>query len=473
MATETDAMVEHLTTEERRRRGRAERKGVPRSSHAFWEAGPERRDPVELLEEQAATRVAELVPLRYGRMTASAFTFFRGAAYLMASDLATLPQTSLRTQLCGDAHLSNFGVFAAPDRSLVFDVNDFDETLPGPFEWDLKRLVASFATAGRDRGFGKRSRAAINREVGWSYRAAIKAFSNQRNLDIWYSRIDVDDIMVGAATRASAAQLKRAEKNLAKARSKDSLRAFGKLTEETVDGVRFRSDPPVVTPIKELLDPSHHAALDETLRELVRSYRSTLSEDRRRLLERFEYVDAARKVVGVGSVGTRAWIMLMLGRDRQDPLILQFKEAEASVLEPFVGASEYEHHGRRVVEGQRLTQGASDIMLGWVRTDGIDGVDRDYYVRQLRDSKGSALVDQMNEKALRFYAGVCGRTLARAHARAGDSVAISGYLGNGDRFDRAMADFAEAYADQNELDYAAVREAIASGRIPSQESLSP
>ncbi|MFN8164158.1 MAG: DUF2252 domain-containing protein [Solirubrobacterales bacterium] len=463
-----ETVVEHPTVDERIERGRAVRKEVPRSSHSAWEPAADRRDPVDLLEEQAATRVPELVPLRYGRMTASPFTFYRGAAYLMAADLAGLPRTGLETQLCGDAHLSNFGTFAAPDRSLVFDCNDFDETLPGPFEWDVKRLVASFAIAGRDRGFKKRDREGVNREVGRTYREAMRAHAGECNLDVWYSRIDIDEVLAGVAEAGTKKQLKRAEKTIAKARSKDSLRAFGKLT-ESVDGeLRIRNDPPVIVPIHVVFDAKHHKRVDEALRTIIRSYRSTLSGDRRHLLEQFRYVDAARKVVGVGSVGTRAWIMLMLGRDNADPLFLQFKEAEASVLEPFLGDSEYEQHGQRVVEGQRLMQAAGDIMLGWVRTSGIDGIERDYYVRQLWDAKGSALIEKMNPTAMAYYAGVCGRTLARAHARGGDSVAIAAYLGGGDAFDRALADFAEAYADQNERDYAVVEEAIASGRISAE-----
>ena len=463
-----ETVAQHPAVEERSERGRAARKEVPRSAHALWEPAPDRRDPVDLLEEQASTRVPELVPLRYGRMLVSAFTFYRGAAYLMAADLAQMPQTDLQVQLCGDAHLSNFGVFAAPDRRLIFDCNDFDETLPGPFEWDLKRLAASFAIAGRDRGFPKKTRAGANLEVGRSYREAMREHAAQRTLDLWYSRVHVEEILAGAARVGTRKQIRRAERNVAKARSKDSLRAFGKLT-ETVDGeLRIRNDPPVVVPIHELFDTKHHRALDDSLRTLIRTYRATLSDDRRRLLERFRYVDAARKVVGVGSVGTRAWIMLMLGRDNADPLFLQFKEAEASVLEPFLGASEYEQHGERVVEGQRLMQAASDIMLGWVQTSDVDGVERDYYVRQLWDAKGSALVETMNPTALAYYARVCGRTLARSHARAGDSVAIASYLGRGDGFDRALASFAETYADQNERDYAAVVDAVESGRITAE-----
>jgi uncharacterized protein (DUF2252 family) len=463
--TATNGAVEHLTMPERTARGRGARAEVPRSAHAEWTPPPHRRDAIDLLEEQAATRVPELVPLRYGRMLVSPFTFYRGAAFLMASDLSGLPRTSLDTQLCGDAHLSNFGVYAAPDRELIFDVNDFDETLRGPFEWDLKRLVTSFAVAGRDRGFDAKQRALINAAVTRAYRRAMRAFAALPSLDLWYSRINVDQLAQHMVKVASATQLKRFERNLAKAQSKNSLKAFGKLTEVVNGGSQIRNDPPVVVRIHELFPGESHSRLDDTARSMVLAYRRTLSDDRRQLLERFDYVDSARKVVGVGSVGTRAWIMLLLGRDNQDPLFLQFKEAEASVLEPFLGKSDYENHGRRVVEGQRLTQGASDIMLGWLRAEGVDGVDRDYYVRQLWDQKGSALVELMNASALAEYGKVCGRTLARAHARAGDSAAIAGYLGRGDSFDRALARFAEDYADQNELDYQAVRQAVDDGRI--------
>jgi uncharacterized protein (DUF2252 family) len=464
----TAGVVDHLSVGERKALGKAARRELPRTAHAAWVSPADRRDPVELLEEQAATRVPELVPLRYGRMLVSPFTFYRGAAYLMASDLSGLPRTALDVQLCGDAHLSNFGVYAAPDRRLVFDVNDFDETLPGPFEWDLKRLVASFAVAGRDRGFALDQRMSINRTVSSAYRKTMRGYAEMRHLDLWYSRLDVDDFVERVVAAASPKQLARFEKNVAKARSKDSLRAFDKLTRVDGGELRIASDPPVIVPVHELLGGDEHDALDETLREVVRAYRGTLNEDRRRLLERFRYVDTARKVVGVGSVGTRAWIMLLLGRDDSDPLILQFKEAEASVLEPFLGRSAFENHGQRVVEGQRMTQAASDITLGWLRTSGVDGVDRDYYVRQLWDGKGSALVDVMNPKALTFYADLCGRTLARAHARSGDAIAISSSLGSGDVMDVALARFAEAYADQNELDYAAMRGAVEDGRIVAQ-----
>jgi uncharacterized protein (DUF2252 family) len=460
--------VEHFTVGERAARGKAARAEVPRSSHAAWEPPPHRADPVELLEEQAQSRVPELVPIRYGRMLVSPFTFYRGAAYLMASDLSGMARTGLHTQLCGDAHLSNFGGFAAPDRRLVFSINDFDETHPGPFEWDVKRLVASFAVAGRDRGFDDKQRDAVNLAVGRSYREAIAGYAGMGNLDLWYTRVNVDELLGELQREGSAKQLKRAERNLAKTQSKGSLKAFAKLT-EIVDGEpRIASDPPVVTPIEEIAGGENLHRLDEFLQSVLRSYRGTLAGDRRRLLERFRYVHAARKVVGVGSVGTRAFIMLLLGRDGDDPLFLQFKEAEASVLEPFLGKSEFAQHGERVVEGQRLTQAASDIMLGWLRTPGVDGVERDFYVRQLWDAKGSALVELMEPNLMSLYARACGSELARAHARSGDAIAIASYLGTNDAFDRALAAFAESYADQNERDYETLTEAVSDGRIKAE-----
>jgi uncharacterized protein (DUF2252 family) len=462
MSTVAAGKVEHPTMSERARRGKAARAEVPRSLHAAWEPPAVRRDPVSVLSEQALTRVPELIPVRYGRMLVSPFTFYRGAAAIMAADLAQAPRTGLEVQLCGDAHLSNFGGFAAPDRRLVFCLNDFDETLPGPFEWDVKRLVASFAVAGRDRGFDVRRRAPINLAVGRAYREAMRDFAQMRVLDLWYARLHVDELFERWSAEASARQVKRFDRNIAKARAKDSLRAWSRLT-EIVDGrPRIVSDPPLIVPIEELLETERH---EQLLRGVIRSYRRTLSGDRRRLLERFHYAHAARKVVGVGSVGTRAWIVLMLGNDDTDPLFLQFKEAQASVLEEHLGASRFRHHGQRVVEGQRMMQPASDIMLGWIRTPGVDGAERDFYVRQLWDGKGSALVDVMEPDAMLAYAEICGWTLAKAHARSGDAVALGSYLGSGDAFDRAMAGFAEAYADQNERDYHALREAARTGGV--------
>jgi uncharacterized protein (DUF2252 family) len=463
--------VPHPTVAERAATGKAARAIAPRSGQGEWEPASDRRDPVELLEEQAASRVPDLVPIRYGRMLVSPFTFFRGAAYPMAADLAGAARTGLEVQLCGDAHLSNFGAFAGPDRRLMFSINDFDETLPGPFEWDVKRLVASFAVAGRDRGFDAKQRRSINRAVTRSYREAIRGFAAMSNLDLWYSRIEVDEIAALVAREETGKQRKRFERNLAKARSKDSLRALSKLT-TAVDGEpRIVSDPPLIVPVEELVSGVEQVEFEEFVQGVIRSYRRTLSADRRRLLERFRYVHAAHKVVGVGSVGARAWIVLMLGRDENDPLFLQLKEAQASVLEPFLGKSAFAKHGQRVVEGQRLTQAASDIMLGWIQGTGLDGVNRDFYVRQLWDGKGSALVELMNPRAMNLYAKLCGNTLAKAHARSGDAIAIASYLGAGDPFDRALASFAEAYADQNERDYNALQEAVASGRVAAEKGL--
>jgi uncharacterized protein (DUF2252 family) len=460
-----------LTADERAAMGKAVRSEVPRSLHGKWEPASDRRDVVELLEEQAASRLPDLVPVRYGRMLVSAFTFFRGAAYPMAADLADLPRTGLEVQLCGDAHLSNFGVFAAPDRHLVFSVNDFDETLPGPFEWDVKRLVTSFAVAGRDRGFGAKQRRSINTTAARAYREAVRDFAAMGNLDLWYARVEVDELLQQAARLGTAKQVKRLERNIAKARSKDSLKAFGKLTEVVNGDRRIASDPPLVVPIEEIMPPAEHHRLDDFVRGVLRSYGRTLTADRRRLLDRYSYVHSARKVVGVGSVGTRAWIMLLLGRDAGDPLFLQFKEAEASVLEPFLGPSTYDNHGHRVVEGQRLMQAASDVMLGWIRATDLEDQSRDFYIRQLWDQKGSALVDVMEPHVMTLYAKLCGETLAKAHARSGDAIAIAGYLGGGDSFDRALATFAELYADQNERDYRAMREAVESGRLVAEPGL--
>ena len=460
--------VPHLSVGERVARGKGERAEVPRSVHGEWAAASARRDPVELLEEQAASRVPELVPIRYGRMLVSPFTFYRGAAYLMAADLAGSQRTGLHVQLCGDAHLSNFGAFAAPDRRIVFDINDFDETLPGPFEWDLKRLVASFAVAGRDLGFRAGHRRAANLTVTRAYREAMRDLASMKTLDVWYSRVDAQALIERVQSAVSAKRRKLMEKNAAKTRTKDSLRAFSKLT-AAVDGEpRIVGDPPLIVPIEDL---AGGADVAEFAQGVIRAYRRTLQGDRKRLLQRFRYVHAARKVVGVGSVGTRAWIILMLGRDNEDPLFLQLKEAEASVLEPFLGNSRYANHGQRVVEGQRLMQAASDVMLGWERITSPDGAKLDFYMRQLWDNKGSAIIEGMKPYELAGYAEICGRTLARGHARSGDAVTISAYLGSGDAMDRALADFAERYADQNELDYAAVSTAVKTGRVKAETGL--
>ena len=464
-------LVATESPEERAATGKAAREKVPRSSHGEWKPAARRRDPVKVLEDQDKSRVPELVPIRFGRMLASPFTFFRGAAAIMAMDLAKTPESGLRVQACGDAHLSNFGIFAAPDRSLVLDVNDFDETLPGPWEWDVKRLAASFAIAGRDRDFTpKETRAAVLRTVR-SYREAMREFAALQNLDVWYARLDVDTVLADLAKVAKRKQMKAAHKTVAKAEKKNSMKAFDRLV-RVVDGEpRIISDPPLLVPAAELVPEDQAHELEERILEMLGRYRESLQGDRRHLLDGFRFVEMARKVVGVGSVGTRAWVALMMGRDGQDPLFLQAKEAEASVLEPYVGESEFGNHGERVVEGQWLMQAASDILLGWLPADGIDDQKRDFYVRQLWDGKRSVDVETLPPKGLEIYGRVCGWALARAHARSGDRIAIGAYLGKGESFDQAIADFSELYADQNELDYGALADAAKSGRIKAETDL--
>ena len=461
----------HFTPAERAARGRAARSEIPRSAHGVWEPAPLRRDPVGLLEEQAQTRLPELVPIRYGRMLVSPFTFFRGAAYLMAADLADGPRTGLQAQLCGDAHLSNFGIFAAPDRRLVFSINDFDETLPGPFEWDVKRLAASIAVAGRGQGFDAVTRRVIVAASMREYRQAMRRFAEMRNIDVWYTRLDVAGIRRRLGSGASGKQMKRFQTSVAAVRTKDSLRALTKLC-QTVDGeLRIVGNPPLVTPIEDVLPGAEQQHLENVVQRMIGTYQGTLPHDRRRLLESYRYVHAARKVVGVGSVGARTWILLFVGRDDSDPLFLQFKEAQQSVLEPFLGKSRFGQHGQRVVEGQRMMQAAADVLLGWERIATIDGEERDFYIRQLWDAKGSPDVEAMDASGLEAYGRVCGWTLARAHARSGDRISIAAYLGRGDSFDRAMALFAESYADQNEQDYRALQGAVASGRVAAEPGL--
>jgi len=468
-----DTGLVRLTAAERAARGKAARAAVPRTSHAAFKPAPDRPDPVALLEEQAVTRVPELVPVRWGRMLVSPFTYFRGAALPMASDLATTPVSGLPVQACGDAHLSNFGIFGSAERRLVFDVNDFDETLPGPWEWDVKRLAASLEVAARDNGFPAKQRRDIVLAAVTSYRLAMRGFAAMTNLEVWYARTDVEQLRADLDSQLTAAQRKRLDEGIAKARTRDSMRAVAKLT-RAVDGrPRIISDPPLLVPVADML-PSEEdrATFIAELRSLISQYRRTLETDRRYLLELFEPCDMARKVVGVGSVGTRCWIVLFLGRDTGDPLFLQVKEAEKSVLSRFVGASKYTNQGQRVVAGQRLMQAASDIFLGWQRTSaGLDGVARDFYVRQLRDWKFSLDVTAMVPAGMRAYGEVCGWTLARAHARSGDRVAIAAYLGTSDVFDRAIADFAIAYAGQNERDYEALAQAAKSGRITAEHGL--
>jgi uncharacterized protein (DUF2252 family) len=462
----------HLSVAERVARGRAARKEVPRSAHALFEPASGRADPVELLERQAQTRAPELVPIRYGRMLVSPFTFYRGAAMIMAHDLAATPRSGLTVQCCGDAHLSNFGVFASPERRLMFDANDFDETLPGPWEWDVKRLAVSMLIAARDNGFRAKEQDRIVGDAVGAYRAAMAEFAAMNNLDVWYSHLDIESAIRDYGSQFKPAIVKRTQKNLAKARTKDSLAAFSKLT-HVVDGkARIVNQSPLIVPIDQLAQGRERQDIVQELHQLLGAYRETLQFDRRVLLEQFELTDMARKVVGVGSVGTRAWIVLLLGRDGQDPLFLQMKEAQASVLEEVLGPSEFSNHGQRVVAGQRLMQATSDIFLGWLHVDsGLDGQSRDFYARQLKDWKGSAEIEQMVPKAMATYGKLCGWTLARAHARSGDRIAIAAYLGNGTSFDRAVVEFSKAYAEQNERDYQALGAAVDSGSIAAQTGL--
>jgi uncharacterized protein (DUF2252 family) len=475
--------VPHPSVDERRARGKEARNRTPPSSHAGWAPATDRPDPVALLQEQNATREPDLVPVRHGRMLVSPFTFYRGTAKIMAADLNGTPTAGLDVQLCGDAHLSNFGVFASPERRLLFDLNDFDETLPGPFEYDVKRLAASFMIAARNNGFTKADTKAATQAAVAAYREAMAGFAAMGTLAIWYAHLDEDELMKGVrgaateaakarkgkkATKAATRAAKTAQKTVAKAHTRDSLQALSKLG-EVVDGrYRIVSQPPIVVPIRDL-EATYGLSgdqIEQVIHEQFRGYRATLRDDQRRLLERFQLVDVARKVVGVGSVGTRAFIVLLQGRDQQDPLFLQVKEATASVLEGPLPKSRHRQPGQRVVQGQRMMQAASDIFLGW--TKGVEA-NRYYYWRQLRDMKGSAEVESMRPVGLNFYAGICGWTLARAHARSGDPVAIAEYLGEDDQFDRSISDFAKRYADQNERDYQAFAEAIRSGRLEALE----
>jgi uncharacterized protein (DUF2252 family) len=463
--------VEHLTAAERASRGKAARVAVPRERIAEFEPAADRADPIGLLEEQATTRVPELVPIRYGRMLVSPFAFFRGAALIMAADLATTPASGLTVQACGDAHMSNFGLFDSPERNLVFDLNDFDETLPGPWEWDIKRLAASLVIAGRDRGFTPKERTAVVEAAAAGYRTELQELAGMRELDVWYRRFDADAALAAAKALARPTR-KRTKAIIAKARTHDSLQAFSKLT-HLVDGEpRIVSDPPLIVPIEELLPAAQVAAGTEHLHNLLVTYRRSLQTDRRHLLEQFRIVHVARKVVGVGSIGTRDWIVLLLGRDDTDPLFLQVKEAQPSILERFLGKSAFANQGERVVAGQRIMQAVSDILLGWERIDSYDdGQGRDFYIRQLRDGKGSIDPDQMVPDGAVNYGRTCAQALALAHARSGDRVAISSYLGKSAAFDHALAAFAEAYADQNQRDYEAIQAAVDSGRMTAEVGL--
>lgn len=455
------------TPEQRAARGRAARRATPRSSHAEFEPAADRPDPLAVLEAQSAARVPELVPIRYGRMAESPFRFYRGAAAIMASDLATSGDSGIRTQLCGDAHLLNFGLFASPERSLLFDINDFDETSPGPWEWDVKRLTASFVVAGRANGFTDQERADIVLTTVRSYRESMIRFAGMRNLDVWYSRTDIGRLEALASRQLAKRGRKKLARAAAKARTRGNLQAFDRLT-ETVDGQpRIAADPPLLVPVADLLPRGERDATQEQFRELIGRYGRNLPSDRRTLLADFRLVDMARKVVGVGSVGTRCWIILMLGRDGEDPLLLQAKEADHSVLAPHAGPGPYRNQGERVVAGQRLMQAAGDIFLGWERVEGIDGRRRDFYVRQLRDWKGSMEPEDMVPSGMRVFGEACGTALARAHARSGDRIAIAAYLGRGHSFDRALTYFAEQYADCNERDHRALVDAVRAGRLPA------
>jgi uncharacterized protein (DUF2252 family) len=465
-----------LSDTDRVARGKAARGKTPRASHGRWAPSADRPDPVSLLEEQAASRVPDLVPIRYGRMMVSPFTFYRGAALIMATDLAATPQSGIAVQLCGDAHLSNFGLFGTPERQMVFDVNDFDETLPGPWEWDVKRLAASFEVGGRDRGFSPADRRAVVMAGVNAYRAQIRRSAGLRTLEAWYEHLEVGELLrrireEQRRKQVGKAEVRAAERRVAEARTRDSVRVLSRRAARVGGRLRFRADPPLIVPIEDLITPgSEWEDSDAVIKKLLSSYRRTLSHEHHPI-EEFRYVHAARKVVGVGSVGTRCYIVLLVGRDDHDPLVLQVKEAQESVLERFVGKSQYRHHGQRVVAGQRLMQAAGDIFLGWQRIKGLDGQTHDYYVRQLHDWKGGVDVDKMRVPGAMAYSRICGATLARAHARWGDRIAIGAYLGNGEDFDRAIADFSVRYADQNERDYEAFVAAIQSGRLVAQSGL--
>jgi uncharacterized protein (DUF2252 family) len=457
-------------------RGRAARKDAPRRGHGSWAPAPDRPDPVALLEEQAESRVPQFVPIRYGRMLVSPFTFYRGGALIMATDLAGTPRSGVTVQLCGDAHLSNFGLFGTPERQMLFDINDFDETLPGPWEWDVKRLAASFEIMGRDRGFTPADRRAIVMAGVREYRDRMRRAAGMGTLDAWYEHLEAGTLLKLVRKEVRVKRVGRDEGHairdmVAKAHTRDSTRVFAKRANQVDGELRIVADPPLIIPVDDLIQPgSEWEDPAPLIKKLLSSYRRTLGRQHHPV-EEFRYAHVAYKMVGVGSVGTRCYIMLMLGRDHNDPLFLQVKEAQASVLEGFIGRSAYSHHGERVVAGQRLMQAATDIFLGWIRIKGLDGVTRDYYVRQFQDWKGSADTDTMLVPGATLYSRLCGATLARAHARWGDRIAIAAYLGNSDVFDQAIADFSAAYADQNERDYEAFAAAIKSGRLTARTGL--
>ena len=456
--------AEQLTRADRVARGKDARTAAPLESQAEFRPGRS-RDPVGLLVGQAESRVPELVPVRHGRMLVSPFTFYRGAALPMAADLAGTPSPGLRVQLCGDAHLANFGAFASPERTLVFDVNDFDETLPGPFEWDVKRLAASLAVAGRDNGFPAKDRRKIVLAAGESYRTAMREFAEQTLMDVWYAHLDIEQAIGTFRTQMKKKRFKAASGLLAKAHTSDSTKALRKLTTVADGRRRIISDPPMIVPIEEVYGDIEASMIYDEIRIVLSKYGRALQSDRRHLLGQLTLVQVARKVVGVGSVGTRAWIVLMDAGDGTEPLFLQAKEAQPSVLAEYSGRSQYSNEGERVVAGQHLMQAESDIFLGWTSATGPDGIERDFYVRQLKDWKFSAPIEQMVPGGMAVYAGLCGWTLARAHARSGDRIALAAYLGGSAAFDQAIADFAETYADQNERDYAALQRAVKDGQV--------
>jgi uncharacterized protein (DUF2252 family) len=460
-----------LESGESAERGRAARQRAPRSAHGDWTPAADRADPVALLAAQAATRVQELVPIRYGRMLVSPFTFYRGAAAIMAADLAHTPTSGIVVQACGDAHISNFGAFAAPDRRLVFSPNDFDETLPGPWEWDVKRMAASVEIAGRDVGLPAERRRWIVMACVREYREAMSGFAERSHLDVWYERLNASELVDRFGGRLSGTGRIVFAQPFAQARRKTSLRAVKKLTERVDGELRFRSVPPLLVPMRELFDATELGDESSYIRGLMDEYAASLSVNYRHLFDTYRFVDMARKVVGVGSVGTRAWVILLVGREGKDPLVLQAKEAQPSVLEPHIGASEFDCAGERVVRGQRISQAASDIFLGWLRSGGLDGQRYDFYVRQLWDWKASADLSTMDEAGLHAYTRACGWSLARAHARSGDRLAIAAYLGRRRRFDRAIADFSSAYADQNELDHRRLVEAVAAGEVAAEQGV--
>ncbi|CAM5256900.1 hypothetical protein SALBM135S_01601 [Streptomyces alboniger] len=469
----TETTSRYLTPAERAALGRAARSGAPRSGHGDFAPAPDRPDPVDVLERQSASRLTELVPIRYGRMLESPFRFYRGAAAIMAADLAATPSSGLRSQLCGDAHMLNFRLLASPERRLMFDVNDFDETLPGPWEWDVKRLVASLVIAGRGNGYSRSERARTVSAAVHSYRTSMADFAGMRTLDVWYSRIDAEELFATLSGRLDKQARQRMFRTLKKARTRDHLQALEKLAGAVDGGPRIIPDPPLITPLDTLMPGVERENLERQLKDLIERYARTLPADRRALLSQYRVVDMARKVVGVGSVGTRCWIILLLGRDDDDPLLLQAKEAPRSVLADFAGASDHVNQGERVVAGQRLMQATSDMFLGWERVEGLDGRQRDFYIRQLRDWKAIPQADLMTPDVMRLFGRVCGATLARAHARSGDRIAIAAYLGRSDTFDKAVVRFAEAYADQNDRDHGALAAAVRNGRVTAEPGDGP